>query len=134
VSRIPPALTGLEAILEIIDRRFEYDPVGRIVGARNDGVMPRFVLGRSSEGCVWRFAASLDRALVVQVAKLAGREPGFPNGDGVPYSPPERWVMIERLFGASGPANPNQTVVRLGTSHEELTRNGVIFGEIWTLV
>jgi hypothetical protein len=120
-------------ILQILEKRFAYDAVGRVVACRNDGVMPRFVLGRSAEGCVWRFAASLDGELVVQVARLAGREPGFPIGQDPPHPPPERLVMIERILETPRRQIPEQTAVRLSTSHEEVTRNGVILGEIWTL-
>jgi hypothetical protein len=47
------AMTGVDAILETLNAEYIFDARGRICGTRRDGILPRFVLGRASEGCVW---------------------------------------------------------------------------------
>jgi hypothetical protein len=131
VSRLTQVQIGLEAILETLEMRFEYDALGRIVGTKHAGVTPRFVLGRSAEGCVWRFAADLEVHLIQRVAKLAGREPGFPSDRGSHYPPPERLVMIERILDAA--ANREGNCPKKDTLREDVTREGVTIGEIWTV-
>ena len=133
MSGLTPVSDGLGAILEIFDARFEFDALGRILLTRNEGDTPRFVLGRSAEGCVWRFAASLERPRVIQIAKLAGREPGFPSDHPPPYPPPERLVMIERVLKGFAAGAPAQTSVRIKTDREVLERDGLVLAEIWTL-
>ena len=146
VSRSTKAQLSLDVINEVFDMRFEYDDVGRIVGVASDsggGGMPRFVLGRSQQGCIWRFPVGLDPAVVVQVAKLAGREPAFPSDSGQRLAPPERWVMIERLFGVSeataeavgsgrGEAvdGRERSFVRV---HEIDERGGEVVGDLWMI-
>jgi len=111
--------------------RYEYDTRGRIVGTKPDGVTPRFVLGRSAEGCVWRFAACVETQTVRQVAKLAGREPGFPIDQESSYLPPERLVMIERILNSTG--SHSLACAGVGAVRELVTRNSVTLGEIWIL-
>ena len=116
---------GLELIIESLAMRYEYDEVGRIVRVLGDGILPRFVLGRSLEGCVWRFAADLESDRVKAVARLAGREPGSPiTGGGLP-PPPERLVMIERLL------SPEEA--EICTEHEVVEGNGLAIAELWTI-
>lgn len=131
MSRLTQVQIGLEAILETFEMRFEYDALERIVGCKHAGVTPRFVLGRSAEGCVWRFAADIDVELIQRVAKLAGREPGFPSDPRSHYPPPERLVMIERILDAA--ANRDENCPKKDTLHELVTRDGVTIAEIWTV-
>jgi hypothetical protein len=116
---------GLETILEVLDERYEYDANGRITRIQGEGILPRFVLGRAAEGCVWRFGAALEPARVVAVARLAGRELGFPIGGEKPVLPPERLVMIERLLSVEN--------FEYETCREILTREGVGIAELWTI-
>ena len=116
--------TGLEHLLEVLERRFRSDEQGRLAESAGDGVLPRFVLGRAAEGCVWRFSAELPGALVRSVAKLAGREKGCVI-DGESTAPPERLVMIGRLLRNGGePPIPRRELI----SHQ-----GATVGEFWTL-
>jgi hypothetical protein len=122
---------GLEVILETLEKRFEIDAIGRIVGFKHEGVMPRFVLGRSAEGCVWRFSSRVEPDVVRRIAKLAGREPGFPSDQEFPYPPPERLVMIERILASV--AVHESGFAQTGTVHDLVTRDGVMLGEIWSV-
>jgi hypothetical protein len=117
---------GLEFLIGLLRVRYDYDARGRISVSLADGVLPRFVLVRSAEGCSWRFGARVPHEMVVGVARLAGREPGLGETPPRLASPPERLVMIERLFAASGGD--------VSTRHEVVEREGVELGEIWTLV
>ena len=125
MSELPRGPSGLDLILEELGMRYEYDSKGRLLTARGDGILPRFVLGRSIEGCLWRFHAALEPDLAKAVARLAGREKGFPSAGKRPIPPPERLVMIERLFAQFG--------VEAASRREVLTRNGVEMAELWIL-
>ena len=132
----PESALGLEVLLETIRARFEVDALGRILASTDDGDMPRFVLGRAEGGCIWRFRTGLASDLVRRVARLAGREPGFPNGTaclGDPQAafPPERLVMIERLFAADASTAATSTAAQ--TRHEWVTQNGVCVAELWLI-
>ena len=120
------AIGGLETILTILADRYEYDANGRLAEMRGDGILPRFVLGRASEGCIWRFSANIDRDQLSAVARLAGRESGFPIAGEKPAPPPERLVMIQRLLGREEGAEAD-------VRHEVLTREGVEVAELWTI-
>ena len=123
-EKTPPSL-GLDAILTALEDRYESDTEGRLVAIRIEGILPRFVLGRATEGCIWRFSGGLQSELMNAVARLAGRESGFPIAGKCPDQPPERLVMIERLL-ASG----RETVT---SRHEILNRKGVPVAEMWTI-
>ena len=120
---------GLERVLETLNTHYIFDARGRMVGSIDGGVLPRFVLGRAAEGCVWRFRSDLARDRVVALARLAGREPGA-SFDGELPAPPERLVALERLLRSTrypdGPA-------RASVSQIPVTRDGVTVGEIWRL-
>jgi len=118
-------LLGLDAIIETLAMRYEYDQAGRIIRVLGEGILPRFVLGRSREGCLWRFASHLESDRIKAVAKLAGREPGVPVSGQVVPTPPERLVMIERLLWPE--------VTSYTTKHERLARDGVAIAELWTM-
>lgn len=118
-------LSGLDQLLDVLDMRYEYDDRGRLIRRRIDGVLPRFVLARAVEGCAWRFRADLDSARVTAIARLAGREPGLPIAGERPTLAPERLVMIERLLALEH--------VEVAARREVLGRNGIDFGEIWTI-
>lgn len=116
---------GLESIIRILEMRYEMDDDGRMASVLGDGALPRFVLGRAREGCVWRFGCQLETESVIEVARLAGREPGFPIAGETPTPPPERLVMIERLLAV----DPAERVTR----HEALRIEGDIVAELWTI-
>jgi hypothetical protein len=120
---------GLTAVLETLNAHYTFDSIGRIVSRCNGGVLPRFVLGRAAEGCVWRFRSDLDEGMVASLARLAGREPGA-RFDGELPAPPERLMALERLLppipGLDGPA-------RSTASRDCVTRDGVTVGEIWRI-
>ena len=114
---------GLELILGQIEGRYRMDPSGRLVLDRRGGVPPRFLLGRSAEGCLWRFRSGLPNALVSGLAKLAARERGWPEStEGAP-PPPDRLIMMARLLG--GGTTPAESV------REPIVRDGELRGEIW---
>ena len=119
--------SGLDHVLSVLADRYEIDASGRITRVRNDGTPPRFVLGRAAEGCVWRFGARVDADLVRAAARLAAREPGRPAArpDAQAPPPPERLVMIERVFGRDG-AQPT-------AQREGLLVDGVEIAELWTI-
>lgn len=131
MNRSTHSASGLESILEIFGMRFEYDTLGRIVRSRVDGVTPRFVLGRSREGCIWRFSAGVEREIVRHVAKLAGRESAFSSDPDSTSGPPERWASIERLFDER--SGESRAPSKSTASPELVTQEGVIVGEIWTI-
>ena len=116
---------GLETIIEALEERYEYDLNGRITTNIGEGILPRFVLGRAVEGCLWRFAADLEPERVTAIARLAGRELGFPIAGEKPVPPPERLVMIERLLAVDD--------FEYETRREVLMRNGVEIAELWTI-
>ena len=119
------SLVGLDSILDVFADRFEIDVNGRLVASRIEGNLPRFVLGRTAIGCVWRFSAEVDEGTLRSVAKLAGREPGFPIAENPPAPRPERLVMIERLLAGEGP--------EISARREVLVRGDEAFAELWTI-
>ena len=131
MNRSTHAALGLDSILELLEMRFEYDTLGRIVQSRSGGVTPRFVLGRSREGCVWRFSARVEPEIVRRVAKLAGREPALADDPGARRTAPERWVAIERLLG--DPSRGAQASRPVTVAPEIVTLEGVDVGELWTI-
>lgn len=125
MDRYPPRPLGLETVVHSLTIAFEYDENGRIVGNDSLGRSPRFVLGRAREGVVWRLRRGLSASLVVQIARLAGREKGIPIESDAPLRPPERLAAIARLIGESpGETEPSVT-------HEWVTHDGVAVGELW---
>lgn len=68
--------TELDAWVRRIELLFTHDADGRLLRVREtDGaVAPRFYLGRSALGNVWRFRAELPPDVVVKLARLAGKE------------------------------------------------------------
>jgi hypothetical protein len=115
--------TGLGAVLDTLTAHYTFDAKGRIVSLHDGGVLPRFVLGRAAEGCVWRFRSDLNERIVVSLARLAGREPGA-RFDGELPAQPERLVALGRLLDGTPPGR--------GEVHRELvTRAGVTCGELW---
>ncbi len=121
--------TGLDRVLETLIAHYIFDARGGIVRSTDGGVLPRFVLGRAAEGCVWRFRSDLERQLVVGLARLAGREPGV-RFDGELPAPPERLVALERLLR---PTESPDGQARAGVSRIPVTREGVTVAEIWRI-
>lgn len=115
---------GLESILDQVTRRYETDDLGRLVQDRSGGVPPRFLFGRSAEGCIWRFGVQLERERLIGLAKLAARERGWIERQDAEPAPPERLVMMARMLGESGEA--------AAADRETLVREGRLHAEIWT--
>ena len=141
MSQITHHPIGLVEVSTTLDMRFEYDVLGRIVGwcdAMNEGVLPRFVLGRARDGVVWRFHSDLASNLVRDISRLAAREKGFPSdylsgahgeklSEREPVAKaPDRLVMIERILC---PGTRSTSEVK----HEWVEAEGVRIGELWTL-
>ncbi len=118
-------MSGIDAILATLNAEYTFDARGRISGARHDGVLPRFVLGRAGEGCVWRFGAGLDGAEVVALARLAGRESGA-SFEGELPAPPERLVALSRILASEHDRDRARSARR-----SLVTRAGVVCGELW---
>ena len=118
------ALRGLDTIIETLETRYQYDGNGRITAALKNPAIPRFVFGRSEEGCVWRFGEHIDIDQVNALARLAGREIGA-RMEGQSMPPPERLVVIERLLSGTG----NEVKAH----HEVLTSHGLAVAELWTI-
>jgi hypothetical protein len=117
--------SGLDQILSVLADRYAFDTQGRIVGGASEGTPPRFVLGRAAEGCIWRFGAQVDGDVVRAIARLAAREPGFPDAGKCPAQRPERLVMIERVLAEGG----DEPTAR----HEVLRAGGAEVAELWTI-
>lgn len=122
-------MSGLEAILETLSARCRFDSAGRMRSTVDGGVLPRFVLGRSEEGCVWRFRHDLTIDAIARLADLAGRERGV-SFEGELPAPPERLAALLRLLPE---ANPRASGDRqsAGVRREVVTRAGVVVGELW---
>lgn len=116
-------MSGIDAILATLNAQYTFDARGRISGALHDGVLPRFVLGRTGEGCIWRFHAGLDGEMVVALARLAGREPGA-SFEGELPAPPERSFALARILARDG------GIVR-APRRSPITRDGVVRAELW---
>lgn len=93
------------------------------------------MLGRTPEGCVWRFRSDLCEEQVVRVARLAGRERGA-GFEGKLPAPPDRLGSIEALLGEPGAAPGEGAEGTPGASRARrslVTRDGVVVGEIWRI-
>jgi hypothetical protein len=128
-------IAGMKLLLEELAQRYVFDAKARIVTSRSDGIPPRFVLARSEEGCLWRFRVDCPSDLVIRVARLAAREAGFPIGGEGPIPPPERLVMIERLFAEIHPENAREVAPRpaIEARRETVTRESVIVAELFEI-
>jgi hypothetical protein len=116
-------VTGIDLILEFLTHHYEMDARGRLQGVRRGGGLPRFVFARSAEGCLWRYRMDIDAGTVVRIARLAGRERGWPVFEGEAPPPPERLEMIARMLGEGGVAAP--------ASREVIRRSGTLWAEVW---
>ena len=123
-------MTGLAVVLETLSAHYMFDARGRISQGVDGGVLPRFVLGRAAEGCVWRFRSDLTEGIVASLARIAGREPGA-FFDGELPAPPERLVVLGRLLA---PPESLHGDIRTSLSRISVTQSGVVVGEIWRIV
>jgi len=77
-------------LLHYVEVRFGRDAEGRLNPQLGlDEIAPSFVLARSSQGNIWRFAADLPAQQIGDLARLAGREPAIPPATS-DLPPPER--------------------------------------------
>jgi len=93
--------SALDMMRRHVDALFTRDAEGRLL-AVNDGeggAAPRFFLGRTREGCLWRFAAGLPSAVARELEHVCRNEPPL-DGDGgrVPAGRDE----YLRILGADG--------------------------------
>jgi hypothetical protein len=116
--------TDLESLINVMASRFEYDTLERIVASRTDGVAPRFVFARASEGCAC-FGCGVEEEVVIAVARLAAREPGLGTASPGAGPPPERLEMMRRRLEEAG-GSPEVVF-------ELLEHEGRLLGEIWSL-
>jgi hypothetical protein len=123
-------MKGLGAVLETLNDEYTFDARGRMVASRAGGVLPRFVLGRAAEGCIWRFRADLGREREVALARLAGREGGA-RFDGELPAPPERIAALVQVL-ADAPAS-SSTLDKGTVRRDIITRGGVALGELWRI-
>jgi hypothetical protein len=93
-------LSHLERLRLHVDTLFSSDPTGRLLRAREpDGARaPRFYLGRSPHGNLWRFRDDLSRASLRELSRLAGRERPL----GLDLAPPERLAAFRRVLADAG--------------------------------
>ena len=80
---------------------YEHDTEGRIHSIREPASPrpPRFHLGRTRLGNVWRFRDDLPRSLVRDLSRLAGKEPGLaPGWPAHDRHPPQRVEALRRLL------------------------------------
>ena len=116
--------TGLERVTEILRQRFGCDDRGRFITSRSGDTIPRFVLARSREGCLWRFRHDLVPELVSRLSRLAGREGPLPRLAADEVAPPERLHAIQALLDPSG--GDGSAPRREGIEHQ-----GVLIAELW---
>jgi hypothetical protein len=125
------------ALLDLHERSlFTHDSNGRLLLV-NEPIAtrraPRFYLGRSSGGNVWRFRDDVSHALVLELDALCREE----ANDGSGGREPRHRDAFLRVLGAngaqawSGPAywfpsvvSPPASVVRIDRSNAELLRDG----------
>ena len=94
-------LTHLDRMRLHVDTLFTSDATGRLLRTREPGGVPapRFYLGRSPHGNLWRFRDDLPSPLVRELARLAGKEP--PLAPGSP--PPERLAAFRQVLAGAAP-------------------------------
>ncbi len=82
-----------------VDALFASDARGRLLVRREPGraPAPRFYLGRTVHGNLWRIRADEPTEAVRRLSRLAGREPALPRTSSRP-PPPERSESIRRLL------------------------------------
>ena len=93
--------SDLEWMLLQVDALFVADGRGRLLRRRGPGseAPPRFFLGRTRHGNLWRFAAGLPERLVADLARLAsGERLGRPL-----EAPPERFESFRARLEAEAP-------------------------------
>jgi hypothetical protein len=82
---------------------FTFDANGRILARREPAASrapaPRFFLGRTRHGHLWRFRADVPASLVRDLARLAAQE----RVDRDPDLPPEREAALRALLEAHAP-------------------------------
>lgn len=89
----------LERMSLHVDASFTSDATGRLLRVREPGgaPAPRFYLGRSPHGNLWRFRDDLPSSVVRELARLAGKEPPL-DPDG---APPQRLAAFRRVLVAA---------------------------------
>lgn len=93
-SRVPPVLQSMRRHLDAL---YVGDADGRLL-AVNDGsgkAAPRFLLGRTVEGCLWRFGAGLPDEVVERLERVCRSEPPLASDDD--REPLHRGAYIEIL-------------------------------------
>jgi hypothetical protein len=93
--------SDLDWMLLQVEVLFEADARGRLLQRRGPGPepAPRFFLGRTRHGHLWRFAAGLPEELVAELARLAAAE----RVQGPLEEPPERLEAFRIRLEAHAP-------------------------------
>jgi GNAT superfamily N-acetyltransferase len=101
-GRTESVLSQMEQHLRCL---YVHDAVGRIHSIREPASPrpPRFHLGRTRLGNLWRFRDDLPSSLVRDLSRLVGREPGLaPGWPAHGRHPPERIEALRRLLREHG--------------------------------
>lgn len=97
------ALEWMEARARVL---FTHDDRGRLLDSNEPGARPapRFWLGRTALGNLWRLRADLPDAAVRRLARYAARERPLAPDDPVDAPPPpERWEALRAVLEAEAP-------------------------------
>lgn len=91
----------LERLVLHVGTLFEHDAQGRIVRNRepSGARAPRFYLGRSRLGNVWRMRDDLSKSAVTRLSRLAGKE----RPPDERFAPPERSEAFREVLRESAP-------------------------------
>ncbi|MCG8590078.1 MAG: GNAT family N-acetyltransferase [Proteobacteria bacterium] len=92
--------TELEWMQLHVETLFAADDAGRLVSCSppHHGPPPRFFLGRTRHGVLWRFRGDVEGATVRTLSRLAAQERPLPPGHTRP-APPERLAAIAQALG-----------------------------------
>ena len=117
-----------------LDALYTSDERGRLLRRRepNGESAPRFHLGRTRLGNLWRFRSDLATTAVRDLARLAGREAPLPPD----FSPPERTEAMRRVLSVHAPiehtwcgpafAFPESVPVPAGAGEVVVLREGAL--------
>ena len=104
-----PPPDNLTLMLQNVEARYVHDDNGRIVAINRwyGGVAPRFFLGRTNRGNIWRFRHDVPLELVVELTRYCSEEP-FPTDSEIEPIHREKY---EQLFAEhSGTASVREGI------------------------
>lgn len=116
-------VTDCDWLIAQLEGLYAFDDRGRITTRRDAGLAsaPRFHLGRTRHGNLWRIRADVPGPLAGRLSRLAAREPGLSSRDA-PWPLPERAAALSGALDASVPVESQWAgcVFRLPTGPEAL--------------